>query len=283
MQKPRVGDLFAIPLARNMCVIGQVRLDPTALIKQRMLPADSSLSVMGRTLLIDVFRDVMREPAPMVSSDIVVGGFVGDNLIVNGEWPIIGHEYFDWRTIEFPEWLTSVNNQPILARGEVHLPLDISTEEMDALRVSKSPLRAHRLSTIILNYIGRKDLIEERIRDNPWQTTVQYKDLRFSEHRQYIYQCAGVDPTERYVDLAARHGIDTGRLFGEPQLGFTGCPYCIHPIGDGDRLCPACGQDTTRDAPLEFSAIEALKTKYVTCEQCGASRHPLATICVKCR
>ncbi|MGH9463764.1 MAG: double zinc ribbon domain-containing protein [Vicinamibacteria bacterium] len=61
------------------------------------------------------------------------------------------------------------------------------------------------------------------------------------------------------------------------------CPYCMSPIEEGTVLCPACGQDTTRDAAFEMSIEKYDNYPRTQCPFCGALMLDMAVVCPSCR
>jgi hypothetical protein len=61
------------------------------------------------------------------------------------------------------------------------------------------------------------------------------------------------------------------------------CPYCVTPLADGTRTCPACLQDVTRDAPFELAPAAWLGLPRRTCPDCDAYVPDVATRCPECR
>ena len=61
------------------------------------------------------------------------------------------------------------------------------------------------------------------------------------------------------------------------------CPYCMSRIDEQTRVCPTCGEDTTRDAPFERTSAEIVEEPRKRCRFCGASIFALAVICPSCR
>jgi hypothetical protein len=61
------------------------------------------------------------------------------------------------------------------------------------------------------------------------------------------------------------------------------CPYCVTPIATGTRTCPACLEDVTRDAPLEFGGRELRGLPRRPCGSCGFRVPEIAVRCAACR
>ena len=61
------------------------------------------------------------------------------------------------------------------------------------------------------------------------------------------------------------------------------CPYCRSRIDEDTILCPTCGEDTTRDAPIEMELEEVMKAERKACRFCGASMLAAALVCPSCR
>ena len=61
------------------------------------------------------------------------------------------------------------------------------------------------------------------------------------------------------------------------------CPYCLSPVDENVKLCPTCGEDTTRDALVEMTPEEYLNKERTTCHFCGNSMLKLAPLCPSCR
>jgi hypothetical protein len=71
------------------------------------------------------------------------------------------------------------------------------------------------------------------------------------------------------------------------RLGFPEtlvlCPYCLTPIAEGTQLCPACLEDTTRDAPIEVASREWFSMPRRPCGECGTLAPEGAVRCPACR
>jgi predicted amidophosphoribosyltransferase len=60
------------------------------------------------------------------------------------------------------------------------------------------------------------------------------------------------------------------------------CPYCLTPIHEFDKTCPACKQSIVHDAPIELSRTEYMVEARQNCPFCGAEILALATLCPVC-
>jgi len=61
------------------------------------------------------------------------------------------------------------------------------------------------------------------------------------------------------------------------------CPYCLSSVDENVKLCPTCGEDTTRDALVEMTPEEYLNKERKTCRFCDNSMVKLASLCPSCR
>jgi hypothetical protein len=60
------------------------------------------------------------------------------------------------------------------------------------------------------------------------------------------------------------------------------CPYCASSIGEETVICPACGGDTTQDAPFEMTLTEYAAEERTTCLECDAEMLAFAIRCPAC-
>jgi DNA-directed RNA polymerase subunit RPC12/RpoP len=60
------------------------------------------------------------------------------------------------------------------------------------------------------------------------------------------------------------------------------CPYCVTPISEATVMCPRCGQDVTRDAPIEMSLADYRVEEKKTCPYCDARMLAYAIRCPAC-
>ena len=95
--------------------------------------------------------------------------------------------------------------------------------------------------------------------------------------RLYDAQIDALDPDPEFKDERRRVIEATfGKLERQASLFYAGaaqelllCPYCLSPIEEGVALCPACGEDTTRDAAFEITVGQ-----YRACVQAGKCTKP---------
>jgi hypothetical protein len=106
---------------------------------------------------------------------------------------------------------------------------------------------------------------------------VRKKDLEDGTTRFYLYQGEDAWARIRLEEGDARRLV--GLLTAVPII-FS--PYCITPISEGTVTCPRCGQDVTRDAPLEMTLADYRAADKNACGQCGAAIHHLALRCGAC-
>lgn len=127
------------------------------------------------------------------------------------------------------------------------------------------------------------------IGENPQQIVKIFKETRAARVRsthQGFAHFAYVnfhlqDGTQTKIWLDAPDAERLITLLTTEPWGF--CPYCVTPIKDSARICAACGEDVTRDAPLEMTLKEYRTAEKKTCQHCGKEMLSSAVRCANCR
>jgi hypothetical protein len=109
--------------------------------------------------------------------------------------------------------------------------------------------------------------------------------------RLYDAQIDALDPDTGFKGERRRVIEATfGKLERQASLFYAGaaqelilCPYCLSPIEEGVVLCPACGEDTTRDAAFEMTVGQYQQEARKQCLHCGQLMLKMALICASCR
>ncbi|MGH9463763.1 MAG: Imm26 family immunity protein [Vicinamibacteria bacterium] len=214
MAKFKAGDLFSFPLPADEFMCGRVQLDvKNQCVKPRLLPAGSMLSFFDGAILVEVYRDTSKAPFAARSELLLPGIFIDGKPLASGAWRVMGYEAVDPAKVEFPEGLKLLGPHAHLVRGEVYLPLKMSGEEMMELDIYPTITGSGLLGDICLNCLGRAKESPNYESLTESERSLAHSDLRFSEHRERIYQLAGADPREPYFEFALRRGFDIRRFY----------------------------------------------------------------------
>jgi hypothetical protein len=211
MSKPEQGDIFAVPLPDGTYLCGRVMLDIYGCLQRRLFPSGSPLPGLGKALLIEMYQQVLAQPAYLPSAVLVPGAFVACEE-VGDSWPIIAHQPVDPHTVEFPESLIGYRTpmgQVAFECGEMRIGLPF--EHAELRRVSEYT-RIH--STFLWPYtclrvLGRGGEVPPDYK----MATLAGGDLRFSVHRNRIYEHLPFRNELSYFEKQAQQGLHLERLY----------------------------------------------------------------------
>ena len=130
----RAGDFFSFKLSRTQFGFGRVLLDINKIRKSGLLPENHGLKLlMGPPVLVQLFAFSSANPrigiaelerAPKLPTDVMV-----DNVLLYGEYELIGHKDLKDDDFEFPiSYGKSIDRRPVvfLQWGLIHRELPLS-------------------------------------------------------------------------------------------------------------------------------------------------------------
>lgn len=228
------GDYFVFKLNRTQFGFGRILLDINKLRKKELVPKNHGLNlIMGPPILVQIFpftsphKSVeisQLENLPKLPSDIMM-----DNVLLYGEYEIIGHRELTEDDFEFPiSYGRSIDQRPVvfLQWGLIHRELPniifnkfISGENPFVLEDSYSRkiqnpfgfysigFRHHYNSNDILKAIknnGKFDYNECR----NFRTIFDLRNPQNREVRDEILKAFGLDPNKSYIDNCKLTGTE---------------------------------------------------------------------------
>jgi hypothetical protein len=213
MDKPKHGDIFAVPLPDRTYLCGRVTLDISACLTRRLVPAGSPLTgMLGGAFLIEMYRQVLPGLEYIPSPLLVPGAFVDCSDEVGSSWPIVAHQDVDPQKVEFPEALigyrTSVG-QVAFDCGEMRIGLPFKHAELDRVGEFTRLHSAFLWPYTCLRLLGR----ESEVPTDYKMATLAGSDLRFSPHRDRIYQHLPFRKELSYFEKQAQLGLHIEHLY----------------------------------------------------------------------
>src|SRR5262249_45991040 len=190
---------------------GRVMLDIYACLKKRLFPAGSPLPGLGKALLIEMYRQALPKPQYVPSPVLVPRAFISSEEVGNG-WPIIAHHPVDPHTVEFPESLIgyrSTVGQVAFQCGEIRLPLPLRYEALDQVEEHCTVYSGLLWLYTCLRVLGRDTEVPAEYK----AATLTGGDLRFSPHRDAIYQHLPFPKDLSYFEKQAQLGLHLERLY----------------------------------------------------------------------
>jgi hypothetical protein len=239
---------------------------------------DSELGFFSKALLVEIYAtptsqpEVRAEEVLVPSMFVYPGGFKGD-------WQVLGNLAVDPTRVDFPPALLMRGAGPHLSWGELSLPTTLTPEEAHAMRVLGTVHAAAGVPATCLVEVGRGAELDPAIYSNPSALGLASTDLRRSPHAERVFAAAGLARRGSYYEEALARGFDLARFYATP---FLACPYCMGSY-QGDRFCPHCGGDTSRDAIVEFTSEAFARAPRTTCVACNKPVLVLALRCPHCR
>jgi double zinc ribbon protein len=259
-------------------LVGRVALDvQRQCIRPRLVKPDSTLNFFRGAALIDLFVPGPEGQAPDGAAEPLLRGiFANRSALDSGTWVKLGALPIEVERIDFPMGLTLRGPRPHLEWGELMLPVPISVARYNQIEARPTIHGSALVSKVAGEVLAGRT------------ASLQVDDLRFSPDRDELMRLAKLDPGSGYNANALERGYDLKRFFApEPSTPDAGplivCPYCWSEIGVAARSCPACGQDTSRDAKIEIRRTEWMSLPKRACKKCGDQIPARASICSKCR
>jgi hypothetical protein len=210
----KAGDIFSFQLPAGEYMTGRVMLDvKQQCVRPKLLESGSALGSYNGSVLTEIYRKTFLEPMAECSEILIPGIWTDAISLTEGYWQIIGHEEVDPTAVEFPESFIGHGARTILFRkGEIKLPIDMTNEEYEQLRVRGATNASGFLGETCLYYLGRKDEIND-----PELVDVELRSLKHSdllnEFRSEAYHRLGEDENQSYFEMSLKHGHDIHRFY----------------------------------------------------------------------
>lgn len=205
MPEFKIGDIFRLDMPGGKSISGRVILD---LYRQCLRPGkigtDSPLAFVGRSILLDFYKEFSTHPVRDGATLLIPGCFVDSGPLQSGSWPIVGYETVEPTAVDFPEGLVNRGSEPYFVRGEVTLPLRLEFHDAMRINVFITRVASSKLPIVCERYLAG---------DTSSVPNLSTSDLRFSPHRNEVYSALGEDPKEPYYVFSQRHGFDLARFY----------------------------------------------------------------------
>jgi hypothetical protein len=206
------GDIFAVPLPTGEFIFGKIQLDVARLRRSRKLPPDSNLLALGNPVLVEMYRAVSPSSRYAPSQVLIPGAFLQTNEF-GKKWKVVDHIEVDVPNVAFPESLIGHMHDEGSADficGEIRIPLPISHAAYEDIDVCSTAHSTYYWPAVCMQELGRAEELPEEIRN---MEQLSRQDLRFSEHRRYIYKLLPIDTDQSYYEQQAQLGYDIERLY----------------------------------------------------------------------
>ena len=214
MLKPKIGDIFALPLPNHQYLCSRILLDiEQQCFQSNLISEDSPLDVYRGLLLVEVYQKISKEPIYSGNKRTLIPGFFIDpEPIESEEWQIVDHNPVDPIKVEFPETLVINHGLSCFQRGEIRLelPEEVDIEKTEGLDIYPTITSPYKLPRICLYYLGLIDLLTPVQKKT---SNLKKMDLRFSEYRSQIYQMLGEDENQSYYEMSSRLGYNISRFY----------------------------------------------------------------------
>lgn len=214
---PKSGDIFKFQINKGEFAFGRILLNiETLFLESGLIQPTNPLTVYNNRhiILVELFRETSVGNLPIIRSILIPSILTNYDFISLGMWSIVGFEPVNPLLVDFPEGLTSIS--PVksgLVKGELTIPFNMDMNEVQKIGIYPGTKASVTFPEITLYHLDRKDEINNpRLIDKEVMNTKK-DDLRFSEHRQKIYDLAGLDPNESYYSLSKRMGFDLARFY----------------------------------------------------------------------
>lgn len=210
---PKAGDTFSFRLNAAEWLSGRVLLDVKAqCVKPRKVAPDSQLGFFNAALLVEMYATPTPEPAIDASRVLVPSMFVSPGGF-KGDWQVLGNQPVDPTAIEFPPALVLRGIRGALTWGEILLESSLPGAEIDGLRISSTVHGAGLVRAVCMVALGRGAELDPLEFPNPSVFALGHSDLRFSPHRDRVFESVGLAKHGSYHEEALARGFDVRRFF----------------------------------------------------------------------
>lgn len=221
----KTGDIFSLEVAENEFIYGRILFDVTNQYMKTVYPANQKngvknyLDFFNKCLLVETYLGTHKSlegvdfDKKAVQGTFVCNDFFKEDFFQQKNFMIVGNKAVDIKEISFPETLSSYNSSFYFATGELYLPIAITSNEYDDIKVH--PSFGNGYWTIIvatLDYSNRIDLVDEEDRD--MKNYFRWSDLKsLPGIRSKLYGLIGGNPSQSYYEMALKYGFDLARLY----------------------------------------------------------------------
>lgn len=205
------GDIFAVPVYNEHFVFGRVMLDVSKqCIRTGLIETSSPLQFFGSCLLVEMYNTLSAEPVFSKADVLIPGVFIDARSFKSGLFKVVGHKPVDPAQVEFPEALASLQTGTVFQRGEVCLPVKLSSADLDRIHVYPTITPSLSIQDHCLFYMGKQHLVQHQWAD---RMNLEHSDLRFAEfHRKTVYKLLDMEANEPYNSLSRKMGFAIERF-----------------------------------------------------------------------
>jgi hypothetical protein len=192
-------------------VFGRVLLDLEYVIRSRILPADSPLGGMPRSILVEMYDHVSDEPVA-VDAPVGFSGALVDKPSFTDEWPVYGNKPVLPEELEFPQALVGYmhdKGECAFLWGEIQIPLPFKSEWLYNVKVYLTRHSIRWWPEDTLGALGHMDKVVENYRH---AATLATTDLRFNPALDQIEPHLPFDCRGSYFKAQRAMGLNIGRL-----------------------------------------------------------------------
>jgi len=214
---PKAGDIFSFQIAPDEFAFGRVMLNlRTQCLDKKLIGSDNPLNLFedGNFMLADLYRETSSGDLPEARSIAISGILTTYTFLALGIWMIVGLESVNPQEVDFPEGISVESvTKAALVRGELKISFNMDIEEVEKIGIYPKTFPPSMLSEILLFNLGRGNEINNKNSENKDYLGMSNLDLRYSKHRERVYELLGEDMNESYYDKACRYGFDLKRFY----------------------------------------------------------------------
>ena len=210
----KAGEIFSVTVGENEFIFGRILFDTNKqYIKKNSGDEQFNyLGWFGKCHLIETYVGVLSALDHVDFGKVTIkSDFVPNIFFKQEKVTTVGHRTISPLEVTFPEVLSTYNSQIYYTTGELKIPIDLSWEEYEKIKVCPSFGSGYWDIVATLSISGRKDLIDPAdVKDFYFKDS----DLRLQpELRERLYGILGENPSQTYYEMALKHGFDLARLY----------------------------------------------------------------------
>ena len=210
----KTGDIFSVSVAENEFIFGRILFDVNKQYIKKFPKGEqfnNYLDWFGKCYLIETYIGVFPSLDKVDFDKIAVECDFVANSFFRDDAAIVGHKEVNPKDVIFPEVLSTYNSQVYYSVGELNLPIDLSWEEYDKIKVCPCMGSGYWSIVETLSLSERKDLIDP---DDIGDFYRKASDLRIQpELRKRLYEMIGENLNQTYYEMALKHGFDLARFY----------------------------------------------------------------------
>lgn len=206
----RTGTTFSIPTKNGDTFYGRITFDSLFFAQQQLLHnPQSHLTVQHTSLLIEVYtRDANAH-----KHIVLPGVLTSAQRLEKGIWKTEGHEPIDLQQLYFPEFISIRNPQTArFHKGEVEIDFNADAQWLANIKLFPGNVPAINIVDMVYFALGQTEKIDKIFGGKFDALNLAHYDLRFSPHRETVYQQIGENPQDSYSALAQKHGVPIQRF-----------------------------------------------------------------------